>query len=326
MKTVSIGIDLGGTKIIAGLVSRKGKINNRIEIPTRAKDGRKAVVRRLVLAAEKVIEKSGVPKNRIEGIGIGSPGLIDHSRGIVNVPPNLPGWKKVLLAKEIKKALGLPVYVINDANAAALAESVYGAGRKYGSILCITLGTGVGGGIVVNRRLYLGHKQRAGEIGHMVVEKDGYRCKCGGRGCLERYVGNEYIVERAIRKIKQGQKSKLIKMTGGRLNEITPLLLSKAARQGDTLSKQVWEETGRYIGIVLASVMNFMDPGVIVIGGGVARAGQLIFTPIRRTVRQYAYALLHENINRRIVPAELGNNAGAVGAATFVWHQRCRGK
>ncbi|MEK6646282.1 MAG: ROK family protein [Candidatus Firestonebacteria bacterium] len=312
----AVGVDFGGTNIVAGIVNSKGKVVARIKIPTCAKEGKAKVLNRISLAIKEVLEKFKGGIGKIKGIGIGSPGLIDHIRGIVNVPPNLPGWKHVNLKKYLEAKFHKPVFVANDVNATALGESEFGAGKGVKNLICITLGTGVGGAIIINGKLYVGSHQFAGEIGHMTVERHGLRCNCGNIGCMERYVGCGFIAERAMAEIKKGVQTKITELVDGDLDKITPKILTDAAKLGDKLALKIWNETGEYLGITLASVVNFLDPEMIIVGGGVAQAGKYIFEPTKREIRKRAYKFLTKSL--KIVPAKLGEDAGVIGSATLV--------
>ena len=228
------------------------------------------------------------------------------------------------LKKLIESDLKFPVFVANDVNAVALGEATFGAGKGYANSLCITLGTGVGGGIIIDGKLYVGSHQFAGEIGHMVVEKDGLKCNCGGIGCMERYVGSNYIIGYAVEAIKNGRKTKIEKLVNKDLSKITPKVIADAAKQNDKLALEIWDKIGRYIGVILGSVLNFLDPGVIIIGGGVSQAGDFVLKPIRNEVKKRAYPMLTKIV--KIVPAKLGDDAGCIGSSQLVYQNIAKRK
>lgn len=315
MDAVAIGVDLGGTNIRVAEVDRRGRLRRELRYATPAQRGPQEVVDRIREAIGRLLDTA--TRGGFVGIGIGSPGLVDHREGVVRIPPNFPGWDEVPLGPAIEETFGLPTRVANDVNAMALAESHLGAGRGYDSLICITLGTGVGGAFVLHGEVYTGVSGTAGEIGHITVEPRGPRCNCGNYGCLERMVGAQYIVERAVKKLEATETHSILhQLAGGHLESLTPKLIAEAARQGDPLAREVFWETGEYLGIVFAGLVNFLNPEAIVVGGGVTRAGELIFEPMVKTVRQRAMPIPAQVVH--IVPAQLGEQAGVIGAALLV--------
>jgi len=314
----AIGVDLGGTNLVAGLVSSAGRVVFNRKLKTEANKGRKVAVGNIEKAIQLVLDGcTPEQKKGLKGIGIGAPGLVDHRKGIVRNPPNLKGWNEVHLAKIMSGKFKLPAYVGNDANVYALGEHTFGAGKGADCMVCITLGTGMGGGLILNNQLYVGSFQTAGELGHVIIDSKGKRCNCGNFGCVERYVGNSYIVERALEKIKQGRKTTVVKIAGG-LDKITPKALSEAANSGDKLAREVWKETGAYAGAALSSIINTLGPRVVVIGGGVSRAGRLILDPIKAEVKKRVFKYLAQRV--KIVLGTLGDDAAVLGSASLVWH------
>ncbi|MCZ6676438.1 MAG: ROK family protein [Candidatus Poribacteria bacterium] len=316
----SIGIDLGGTDIKAGLLSESGEISCRLVMPTDADAGGKVVASRIAEAVLRVIEKAktaGIDARDLVGIGIGSPGLIIAQTGVVHFSPNLEGWADVPLADYVKAELAeleLPIFIDNDVNAMTLGELSHGAGVGLKNIVCLTLGTGVGGGVVIDGKVYHGSGNTAGELGHTVVIPDGRFCGCGNQGCLEAYAGARHIVERTIQKIESGRRSSLTHC----LSDLTPKRISEAAQTGDELAVEILAETGRYIGIALTSVAHILNPQMAIIGGGIAEAGEkLLFEPIRAEVSKRAMDIPAKTM--RIVKAQLGNDAGLVGAAMLAF-------
>jgi len=220
------------------------------------------------------------------------------------------------LRKILKRATGLPTFVDNDAKVMALGELTYGAGRGCSNVICLTLGTGVGGAIIIDGRLYRGADLVAGEIGHIRINESGPACNCGGRGCLEAYVGREYFLRYVRKELRKGAKSVVKKMAGNRLSDITPEILREAALEGDPFARRTWQEYGRHIGNALIGVINFFNPECVVIGGGMAEAGTFIFAPIRDIIKAGAMKIQKKSV--KVVKAKLGNDAGCIGAAELV--------
>jgi glucokinase len=310
MKKYSIGIDIGGTNITVALVTKKGEILRKIRFPTKAEEGKTKTVKRIVKALHVVMK--GLHSGSIQGIGIGAAGDIDQNRGVVRFSPNL-SWKNVPIVHLIKKKFNLRVVLDNDANAAAWATYILETGRKAKNLLCITLGTGVGGGFIVDGRIYHGASGSAGEIGHMTLNPQGQRCKCGNYGCLETYIGSGYIVEKAVTEIRKGEKSLIKKIARGKLQSITPETIQTAALRGDKLARKIWKEAGERLGIALSGVINLLNPGVIVFGGGVAKAGELIFKPMKEVIRKRTFRIPFDTV--KFSCTKLGEDLGAIGAA-----------
>ena len=241
-------------------------------------------------------------------LGAGLPGIIDGVNGRVRELSNVPGWCDVPLVALLSEKTGLPSIIENDANAMAYAEWRFGAGQDRPNVICMTLGTGVGGGLILDGRLFRGSQLGAGEIGQMIIEPHGVPGQYGNFGALEKYVGNRQIAERA-------QKSYRAAGSVRAPEELTPLFLEKAARSGDEIAAKLWKDIGFEIGIMLTNIVWLLNPDRIVIGGGVAKAGPLIFEPIKRTIRERTSAIYHEHLE--VVPAELGNDGGIIGSATL---------
>ena len=322
-KRYSIGIDLGGTNLRAALINSAWEAQERISLSTSGI--REKVLKQVGEVTLKLIYLCRARHGRQEagkdilGVGIGSPGNIDVREGIIYDAPNIKGWDDVPLKSYVEEKTSLPTFIDNDANMMALAESRLGAGRGASNIICLTLGTGVGGALIINGKLYHGAALTAGEIGHIPVNMNGPLCNCGGRGCLERYVGNRFIVERAKEQIEGGQKSLITELVEGDLGKVTPELISQAALEGDKLSVEVWNEVGRYIGVALSGLVNLLNPEVIIIGGGVAKADSLVFDPIRQTIKERAMRMPAKMV--RVVPAKLGKDAGMIGAGILAWEK-----
>ena len=308
-----IGIDFGATQIKIGAVTRRGKVVLKKVISTPKQILPRQFVRMTAKEIVSLLKGCSQPR-QCYGIGIGVPGLVNSDRGLVEYLVNVKGWKKVPLARLMQRQMKLKVRVDNDVNAMTLGELKFGAGRGCRNLVCLTLGTGVGGGIVIHGELYRGATYSAGEIGHVVVEKEGRPCACGGIGCLEAYVGNRRIVEQA-RAMIEG-KSSLLNQWVQKGEPLSPKLISQAARRGDLAAQAVWKEVGAHLGVALTSVVNLLNPERIIIGGGVANTGTVLFEVIRKTVRQRAMKGPADSV--KIVKAELGEDAGIVGAAMLI--------
>ena len=302
-----LGIDVGGTFTKVGLVQGPKVLFQTVystrpwsSSPSALQDGLVETIRPILR------------RHPVRAVGIGIPGLVRYPQGIVDSCANLPGWTGIPLKANLLRRLRLPVEIDNDAHAMTLAEWRYGAGRGARNLLCLTLGTGVGGGLVLGGRLYRSDRGPAAEIGHLPLGEKGPACPCGGRACLERYVGNREIVRAVRRRLRAGEKSVIRQLVRGRLEQILPQTLDEACRRGDPLARETWRRAGERIGLILAGMVNLLCPERIVVGGGIARAGRWLFEPLRRTVRQRAMAGLGDI---PIVPAKLGPSAGLVGAA-----------
>lgn len=305
MRTLVLGIDIGGTNIKVGLVNSSGKVFARTNLATRTFVRNKTkLINALVNCLQDILQENRLTKRDILGIGVGLPGLIDAERGIVNFLVNIPGWKKVPLKKIIEKRLGIPTFIDNDVNVMTLGEWEFGAGRGIKNLVCITLGTGVGGGLVVNNEIFRGEGFSAGEIGHIPLNEKGPKCNCGGYGCLETYVGNKYLS-------KKGQK--IFKNKNIALETIT----ARASR-GDKKAIQFWNETGTHLGNGLAGVVNVFNPTCIIIGGGIANAHKYLFKAIKKTIKKRAMRIPADMV--KIIRAKLGNDAGIIGAQVLVRH------
>ncbi|MFH1778305.1 MAG: ROK family protein [Candidatus Omnitrophota bacterium] len=318
-KTV-IAMDIGGTigKVaIIKLNCKRFKLLAKLEINTAFN---KSVLLKVVISNIKRLSSGAKnSKEKIIGIGIGLPGQIDAPGGIVKNLTNIAGWKNVHLKKIIEAETKLPTFIDNDVNCMCLGEYFYGAGRNTKDMVAITLGTGVGGGIIIGGKLYRGATQTAGEIGHVCLDMNGPRCNCGGYGCLERYVGNRYIVEEAVRRLKKkGVDSSLKNKLDGNYTKLTPELLSQAADEQDAFSIKLWKDIGRYIGVVLAGMVNVINPEKIVIGGGVAQAGAILFSAIEEQIKKRALAIPAGQV--KVIPAKLGRDAGVIGAAVMAYN------
>ena len=309
-----VGVDLGGTNIVAGALAEDGSevIALRSE-PTRADQGADAVVDRIVRMIDTVIAETiaqtGARRDDMIGVGVGAPGPLDRERGIVVTTPNL-GWTNFPLRDVVAERTRLPVRIDNDANCATLGEWWLGAARGASNVIGMTIGTGIGGGIILGGRLYHGASDVAGEIGHATIDITGRRCKCGNYGCLEAYASGPSIADRA-REALTGDDILMVKMAGGDPAKITAATVYEAAKKGDDVALDVVRETSRFLGAGVANLLNIFNPDVVVICGGVTQAGETLFAPLRREVRKRAFKPAVDACE--IVPGVL-TAAGVVGA------------
>jgi len=320
-KKFIIGLDLGGTKISAGAISEDGQhVHGIRSVPTQAELGAEGIVDRIVAVIEGVIadtiNETSVTRKDFLGIGIGAPGPLDRDEGIVVVAPNL-GWRDFPLRNRITSRLKLPATLDNDANCATVGEWWLGAARGGRNVVGITIGTGIGGGLIFDGELYHGASDVAGEIGHTTIDVNGRLCKCGNYGCLEAYASGPAIATRAREAlIREDTASLLPSMVDGQLEKITAEIVYTAAKKGDGLANEIVRDTARYLGAGIATLLNVVNPDVVVVAGGVTAAGDALFVPLRTEARRRAFT---PAVNAcRIVPGELPGTAGVVGAvATF---------
>ena len=315
--TYFIGVDLGGTNLRAALIdpaSGERLVMRKMATPNRA--GPAAVIACVSQLIDEVIVVGHVSRGGIGGAGVGIPGLVDMERGVALLLPNIAGnWPEVMLRDVLERQIGLPVRLLNDVRAITLAEWVFGAGKGVDTMACYAIGTGIGGGVVVNGRLHLGISGSAGELGHQVVEPNGMPCNCGGRGCLEVYASGPAIAARAIQAIVQRRPTCMGELVDQDLNRITVEVVLQAARIGDEVARAIFEQAGVYLGIAVANTLLTISPRKVVVGGGVAAAGDLLLDPARRTVRERVFLMPAGQVE--IVPAELGDDAGLIGAALW---------
>lgn len=317
-KPYVVGVDLGGTNVRAAVIDRTTeKIVARGEnISSLALEGVAQTAGQIVRAIETALEAASAQKSQVLGVGIAVPGHVKAKEGLVMWAPNFKDqWKRVPIAHSVETLLGLPVRIGNDANLAALGEFRFGAGRSVRHLIMITLGTGVGAGIIVDGKLLDGADGGAGEVGHMIINPGGR----GGNtafGTVEGEAQRDGIIERAARKIQQGRPTTL----GARVDfdrfALTPAIIAEEALKGDVVALEVYEETGYYLGICVANLINLFNTQMIVVGGGIAQAGEIILDPIRRTATACAIRSMSRTCS--IVPAELGDNAGVLGSAAII--------
>ena len=316
MNTNVVGVDMGGTKILAAVVDASGNIISTAKIPTQADNNTTIVIDRIADCIQEVIQNSGVATDTIHAVGIGAPGPLDQKTGVVFFAPNL-GWKDVPLKTELEARVGIPTFVDNDVNVGTLGEHTFGAGKGIQNLVGIFVGTGIGGGIILNGELFHGASKTAGEIGHIIVKEGGPKCGCGTRGCLEA-LASRTAMTKAVQKaiLKKKKKSILTHLTDGDLGLIRSGTLAKALRSKDKLTLRVFKKTTKYLGVGIGSIVNFLNPEMIVLGGGVVEAlDDKFINNIRKAAKKYALPDTLKGV--QIVRAQLGDDAGVLGAAAL---------
>ncbi|HBR14464.1 MAG TPA: hypothetical protein DD723_02840 [Candidatus Omnitrophica bacterium] len=303
MKNLTIGVDVGGTNIKLGLVDSSGKIRDRSFLETKSYSSDKGkLISALADAVLNLLGKNKLTQADVLGVGLGLPGLIDPVRGIVHVLPNIPGWHNVPIKALLEKKTGIPTFIENDVNLITLGEWKFGIGQGCQNLVCITLGTGVGGGLILNNALYRGEGFVAGEIGHMPLNEKGPVCPCGGWGCFERYVGNQTLLAKARKTFKNKNMG---------IQDVFAL-----ANQGHSQALAFWEETATRIGNALVGVVNLLNPRMIIIGGGVANNFKYMGKTIEKIIQQRAMKVQAKMV--KIVQARLIDDAGLIGAQVLV--------
>ncbi|HLM55256.1 MAG TPA: ROK family protein [Pyrinomonadaceae bacterium] len=302
-------IDIGGTKIALGLSDAEGGEPVFHRFPTRLGDGPRRIMEAALAELEGMADARGA---RVVAAGVGCGGPLDRGRGLILSPPNLPGWDEFPVVRMVEERLGVPVLLDNDANAAALGEHEYGAGRGFRHLIYLTISTGIGGGIIIGGRLVHGVGDGAGEVGHMVVEPGGPPCPCGGQGCLEALCSGTSIARRAAEALSRGDVPSMLMREGGRPEDITARAVAAAAARGDRLAAGVWDETVRYLALGLSNIIAVLAPEAIILGGGVSTAGEQLLTPLRRLVRESVRIMPVGRV--QILQAALGADSAVYGA------------
>jgi glucokinase len=327
-KRYIFGVDLGGTNIVAGAMTEDGsEIHGVRSIPTNSTVGDEGVAGRMVALVEEVLAETesvtGATRKDFVGVGVGAPGPLDREHGIVLIAPNL-GWKDFPLRQRMLDRLSLLTSLDNDANCATFGEWWQGAARGARNVVGLTIGTGIGGGLILNGALYHGSSHMAGEVGHTTIDMNGRYCKCGNYGCLEAYASGPAIATRAREVlVREGMKSAIRDMVGGRLEEITAQTVYEAAKSGDQLASEIVRDTGRYLGAGIANLLNIFNPDRVVIAGGVTAAGDALFLPLKAEVRRRAFT---PAVNAaEIVAGQLPGTAGVVGAVASFQQQHMVG-
>ena len=307
------GIDIGGTNIKFGLFNKAGEILYQDKKPTMAQKGRAPLLNLLKNIGEILLLHADEEEFDVKYLGVGSPGAVNHQTGQVVGPcPNIDDWTGVELGKELNEYLNIPVHVDNDGNSMALAELHFGAAKGALSVICATVGTGIGGGVIVDGKIFHGYSSSAGELGHMIINFDGPECACGNRGCIEAYCSSKYIIS-STKAMLNNQMPKIYKeILEDNLDNLTIKKLFTAAKANDEIALKIIENTARYLGIGLAGIMNLLNPEIVVIGGGITDGGAGFVEKVAENIKKYAFFSAVEKLKVR--KAELGNQAGFIGA------------
>ena len=321
-KRVALAVDIGGTKILVALVSEAGDIISQENYLTLADEGVEAVIDRLLTAVNHALGKAKMKFSQLSGLGVATAGVLDARRGVVTLSPNLLGWHNVPLGDIVAERLSVEAYIINDASAAALGEYLLGAGVGVSNLIYVTVSTGIGGGIIIDGKLYLGADGCAGEVGHVTVDVNGPRCNCGNTGCLEILASGTAVAREAVTRVSRGEKSRITELVGDRLEDINASIVGVAAKGGDVLACDIIAKAANYLGIGLANLANIFNPELIIVGGGMSRLGDMLLEPARRVVSERAFQLPARSL--RIVPSQLGDNGGVLGAAMYVFQSAGR--
>ncbi len=306
-----MGVDLGGTKILTAISDNKGNIIEKIKVSTEARKGKEHVINNIVKSINDVIVKSNINKSDIVRIGIGSPGPLNIKKGLIYEAPNL-NWKNVLIGDILKEKTGIDIVIENDANAAALGEKWFGAGQDVDSMIYMTVSTGIGGGIIIDKKILHGVNDTAGEIGHFVIQTDGPICGCGNHGCFEAVASGTAINGISKYIAAMHSDSLLYQLVDGDITKIDGRIVEEAAKKGDEFALQIWDDEARYLGIGIANLINVFNVGTIILGGGVMNAWDLINEKMIKTIKEYAFESAYNAVEIR--RAALGSEVGVKGA------------
>ncbi len=316
-----LGCDLGGTNMRAAVVNvETGAVSHFVKKPTRAHEPPESIIARMAGLFEAAIAASGIPAAAIHGAGVGVPGRVDYETGETRFLPNFHGnWPDVPLAQRLKELTGLPTHLINDVRSITLGEWQFGAGKGVDTLACFAIGTGIGGGLVIKNRLHLGLLGSAGELGHLIIDssQDAPMCGCGARGCVEAYASGPQIAARGVRAVIQGRTTLIGEMSNHDLNRINPVLIFRAAQRGDPVALEIYQEAGYHLGIAVASLVVALAPKMVIFGGGVSAAGEVLLAPVRRALAERVHMLPPGKV--KLVQALLGDKAGIAGAAGWAY-------
>jgi len=307
-----LALDLGGSQFRVALADGEGKFLCRRAAPTCSEEGQEQVLRRIVSLVREVMAEGG--STGVRGMGVAAAGPLDPEKGVIRSSPNLPGWRDVPLKRLLERDLNIPVWVDNDANLAALGEHRCGAGRGVDNLVYLTVSTGIGSGIILGGKLLHGSTGLAAEAGHMTIDIHGPVCKCGNVGCLEVMASGTAIARMAVERIARGEVSAIVEMAGGDLGEVTAVVVEEAARDGDRLAVEVMEEAAASLGVGVVNLLHLFDPQLVIIGGGVARGGEMVLEPVRRVIAERAMPPYRDV---PVVASALGDDAGLVGAVAL---------
>ncbi|OGO24228.1 MAG: hypothetical protein A2144_13600 [Chloroflexi bacterium RBG_16_50_9] len=313
--TPVLAVDIGGTKIVTAIIYGNGRFLDKRRSLTLAHEGVHAVLNRLFATIDGLLAGNSLEPSQLGAISLAAAGAIDSRHGVITLSPNLPGWRDVPLRDMVGERYQVDAFLVNDASVAALGEHRFGAGRGVSHLVMLTLGTGIGGGIIINGEMYEGATGSAGEIGHMVIDINGPECACGNRGCLEMLASGTAVAREAVKRIGQGEKSILVDMVKGKIEEIDAEKVGVAARRGDSLALNVLSRAGTYLGVGLTNLVNIFNPEMIVLGGGMVGLGDLLLSPAKKVISERAFPISAQAV--RIVTTQLGDEAGLYGAAAF---------
>lgn len=316
MKPAAIGIDLGGTNLKAAILDAEGTVLAKVAMECDVARGPDPVIADMRTLCEQLMREANIARENVLGVGLGTPGPLDFKKGEIVWAANLPGWKNVPIRDSLRRAVGLPVILENDANAAAFGEFWAGAGKDHGDMVLLTLGTGVGSGVILDGKLVHGHFENAGELGHWIVQPNGLPCPCGQRGCLEQYASASAVARRVTEAMAAGAESSLRELHK-QGKPITSREAAMAAQAGDALSQRIWDEACKFLAIACVNIQHGFNPALVVMGGGLAEAGEFLMAPVRKHFREQTWKL-HED-QPKILGASLRYDAGVVGAAGLVW-------
>lgn len=322
MKGYCVGVDLGGTNIKAGLLDANARVLSSFSIPTEVDKGNEVVVNNIVSAAERAVQEAGVPKAEVLGIGIGSPGPMSHRKGLIINPGNLQSLKNTPIRDIMRKRTGIQCTLENDANAAAWGEYWAGAGKDVTDMVMFTLGTGVGGGVIVDGKMIRGYFENGAELGHIIVNPGGRQCSCGQKGCVEAYSSAYYLARHAEELIRAGQSSSLQQYMGGNQMVLAEQVV-EAAKAGDAVAQKAWHDACYYLAVATVTMQHVSNPQRVVMAGGLIAAGDFLLHPLRKMFRELTWKLLDDSPELQDFPeilfATLGNDAGFIGAAGCAW-------
>lgn len=307
-----IALDIGGTKLAAALFDPSLSLAGRARLPTHAPEGPDAVFATITRLISSLAEGHDIAFTEIRCMGVGCGGPLDSEKGVIYSPPNLPGWDAFPLKTMLERHFRFPAYVDNDANAAALGEHRFGAGRGHRNVFYSTVSTGIGCGMILDGTIYRGTDFSAGEFGHIVMARTGPKCNCGGRGCLEALASGTAIAKRANRAVSRSPDSLLARLRARKRRPLTAKDVADAARKGDALAKEIFQDAAAYLGLGVTSAIHLLNPDIVILGGGLTNAGSLLFDPVRRVVAERAQEHLASHVP--IVRAGLGRNVGLYGA------------
>ena len=306
-------LDLGGTQLRLALANRDGKLLSRYAAPTQAAQSQRRLIGRINRAIREIT--SDIDLKQVLGMGVAVAGLVNPETGVLLSSPNLPRLRNVRLKALLEREIKAPVWLANDASLAALGEHRFGAGRGFSHLVYITVSTGIGGGVIIDNGLFLGGQGYAAEIGHMVIDPDGPRCACGNMGCLEAFASGSAIARMALEELSRGKVSIITSLAEDDLSRVTAEMVARAAQSGDPLAEEIMDRAGTSLGIGVVNLLHLFDPELVIIGGGVSRAGELILRPVRRVIAERAMSGFK---GAKVVTSALGDDSGLLGAVAWV--------